>query len=213
MGKKIKYIKFLVCLFFVLFLCFDYEISFSQLSKRTWFIEGAGTYYGYKENYSTPTFSQVAKFTSIDFSPSVGYFILDKFVVGLKPTFSSYKGRIIESTMGSGGSTNSYSLTIGPYLRYYFLKIDKPFNIFGDASFQLGTYNRFGGINAKGNVNTYSVLCGSEIFFNGTAGVEFLLGYMKKNVSVKNPLDPFENQKRGVYLALGLTIHLENNNQ
>lgn len=103
---------FLTALFFLSF------SSIAQLEKKTWLVGGSGSFYTYTEDYSTPTYNQTSKYTSIDVAASIGYFLADKFVVGLRPSFSSYKGVVVNTT----GGTNQYKLSVGPFVRYYSLK-------------------------------------------------------------------------------------------
>lgn len=125
----------------------------AQLSKGVWLIGGNGSLYTYNEDYKSPQSNFTARYTTIDISPSVGYFFIDKFSGGLRPTFSYNKGEVID-----GGKTNSYQLALGPFLRYYFLKEDKPFNLLADVCYQLGQYNRLGAIHEHGKFNSLSVM-------------------------------------------------------
>ena len=181
----------------------------AQLDKGVWLFAGSGTFYSYNEDLSTPTFNQTAKYTSIDVAASAGYFIIDKFAAGLRPSFSSYKGKVVTASVGSGGSTNSYRVSIGPFARYYFLNADKPFNILADASYQFGINGYLGVLHEKGKLNTFTFMGGTEIFFNSTAGMEILLGYTKKTVSIENSPGAFTNNKSGFQVSIGFTLHLE----
>ena len=95
----------------------------AQLDKGVWLVGGSGSFYSYIETYNSPTYNNTAKYTNIDISASAGYFIIDKLVFGLRPTFSSVKGEV---TSPGGGTTNSYKIAIGPFLRYYFWEICWP---------------------------------------------------------------------------------------
>ncbi len=183
--------------------------AYAQIDKDIWLVGGSGSFFSYNEDYSTPTFNQTAKYTSIDIAASIGYFIFDKFVVGLRPNFSSYKGKVISASVGSGGSTNSYKVSIGPYVRYYFLNAEKQFNILADISYQFGINKYLGVLSEKGKLNTLTFMGGMEIFFNSTAGMEILLGYTKKTVSIEDSPGAFNNDKTGVQVSIGFTLHLE----
>jgi hypothetical protein len=144
------------------------------LAKGTWLVGGTGKFYMYNDQTSSSTFFTEAKYTQIDISPSVGYFVIDKLAFGLKPTFSSIKGKV---TSSGGLSTNVQRYWIGPFGRYYFLEQDKPYNIVTDVSYQFGF---FGGGLIKGKLNTFSILAGPVIYFNPSVGLKFLLGYRFK---------------------------------
>lgn len=177
----------------------------AQLDKSTWIVGGSGSFDSYTENYSTPRSNQTAKYTSIEFSASIGYFIIDKFATGLRPSFSSYKGEVVNTP----GGTNLYKLSIGPFARYYFLNKDKPFNILLDASYQLGTNRFLGASHEKGKFNTLSIMSGSEFFFNNSVGIEILLGYTSRFISIENSQSAFSNTKNGFQASIGFTFHLE----
>lgn len=178
----------------------------AQLSKGTWLLGGSGSFYSYNEDYSTPTYNNTAKYTSIDFSASLGYFLINKLGAGLRPSFSSFKGKV---TSAGGGITNSHKVAIGPFVRYYFLNTDKQFNLLADLSYQFGINQRLGALHSQGKNNTFSIMGGTEIFFNSTAGMEILLGYNQKILSIENSPDEFINHKNGFQVSIGFTLHLE----
>lgn len=190
-------------------ICFFTISSFGQLTKNNWLIGGTGSLYSYSEDYTTPTYNQTAKYTSIDISTSLGYFIVDKFAAGLRPYFSSYKGRVTSASVGSGGSTNSYRLAIGPFARYYFLQANKPFNLLTDISYQFGMNKLLGALHEKGKFNMFSIMGGTEVFFNTTVGMEILVGYSQKIVSIENSPGALKNDKKGFQVSIGFQIHLE----
>lgn len=197
--------KILILFFALLFV----RNAHGQLEKSIWLVGGAGSFYSYNEDYTTPTYSQTAKFTNIDFAASFGHFIFDKFAIGLRPNFSSYKGKVISASGGSGGSTNSYRVAIGPFARYYFLNTDKPFNVLADVSYLFGFLRQLGALHEKGTNNSFSVMGGTEVFFNSSAGMEVLLGYTQSTVSIENSPGAFKNTKNGFQISIGFTLHLE----
>lgn len=194
-----QYSFFLVSLFLT-------SYSYAQLEKKTWLVGGNGSLYSYNETYTSPTYSNTAKYTNIDVSASFGYFIIDKLATGLRPTFSSFKGKV---TSPGGGTTNSYKIAIGPFARYYFLNADKPFNILADVGYQLGLNQRLGALHSRGKNNTFSVMAGTEVFFNSTAGLEILFGYTQNVLSIENSADEFIYKKSGFLVSIGFTLHLE----
>lgn len=196
--------------YFILLLSFSTTNSSAQLEKGTKLVGGSGTFYSYTENYSNnQSYSQTAKYTNIDLNVTMGYFIIDKLVVGLKPSYSSFKGEVVSSNAGSGGKTNSYKIAVGPFTRYYFLKNEKPLNVLAEASYQMGINKFLGVLKEKGRSNTFSFLVGPEIFFNDTAGLEFLFGYTNKLVTIDNSAGAFENKKSGLQISIGITLHLD----
>lgn len=172
----------------------------AQLNKGNWLVGGTGKFYSYTSTYTSAAYSNEASYTQIDLSPSIGYFVTDKLAFGIRPTFSSIKGKV---TSTGGLSTNVQRYWIGPFGRYYFLKSDKQFNILADVSYQ---YGFFGGGLAKGNLNTFSVLAGPVVYFNSSVGVEFLLGYSYS----KEDVESYQKEvRKGFQIGIGFQIHLE----
>lgn len=171
-----------------------------QLTKDNWLVGGTGKFYSYTSQYSSATYSNEAKYTQIDVSPDIGYFVADRLAFGLRPTFSSIKGKV---TTTGGLSTNVQRYWIGPFGRYYLLNIENRTNIVTDVSYQFGF---FGGGLAKGNLSTFSALAGPVVFFNSSVGLEFLLGY---SYSMEDAEMYQKEVRSGFQIAVGFQIHLE----
>ncbi len=186
-------------------------IAQGQLNKKTWLVGGSGSFYSYKQDFRTITGNAVYKITNIEVSTSLGYFILEKFAVGLRPSFSSEKTKGISSSSGLVGSGHTERWAIGPFARYYFLEKNKSFNILADISYQLGQLIHLGAMHEKGKNNNLSVMAGTEIFFNTSAGLEILLGYSDKIFSIENSPGEFSNEKKGFQVSVGFVLHLEKN--
>ncbi|MFZ6026006.1 MAG: hypothetical protein ACOYVG_16320 [Bacteroidota bacterium] len=190
---------------FLLLLLFSSAFqSFGQLTKNNWLVGGSGSLFSYNEKYTYPTINGTAKYTSIDLSASVGYFFIDKFSGGLRPYLSIYKG-----SSSGGGSANNLKLAIGPFVRYYFLKEDKQFNILTDASYQIGINQEKNGGQPKGKFNTFLLMTGAEIFFNSSVGLEFLIGYKHQIASYDNSPSAYTSDKKGFQTSIGFQFHLE----
>ncbi len=178
----------------------------SQIDKGIWLVGGTGSFYSYNQDYSTSTFNQTAKYTSIDVSASVGYFIINKLAVGLRPTFSSFKGEV---TSQGGLITNSKKYSIGPFARYYFLTAEKPYNLLADVSYQFGVNKNALPPKERGKLNSFSIMAGPEIFFNSSVGLEILLGYSIKEES-RTGQTGYQDDRKGFQVSVGFQIHLEN---
>lgn len=188
-------------LFVSLLLFASFFIAHSQLTQKTWLAGGTGTFYSYHNDYSTSGYSNEAKYTQIDFSASVGYFVADKLALGLRPTFSSIKGEV---TTTGGMYTNVQRYWIGPFARYYFLNPEKQYNnIVTDISYQTGF---LGGGLAKGKLQTFSALAGPVFFFNSSVGLEVLVGYSYR----KQDEEAIKDIRKGFQTSVGFQIHLEN---
>lgn len=171
-----------------------------QLTRGNWMVGGSGTFSSTKNTYSNNNYYQTSDVTDIKISPNIGYFIVNKFAVGLRSSFSKNKAEV---TTTGGLSTNVNRFEIGPFLRYYFLKDENRNNILAEASYQYGIY-RFKP--DKGNINTFSVLVGPVVYFNTVVGLEFLLGYYKRNEDVNGS---FTTEQKGFQIVVGFQIHLE----
>ena len=191
--------------------------SYGQLDKKTWLVGGTGSFNSYKRN-DTFTFQGTGEFNKIkrdivafEASSKVGYFVIDKLVVGLSSTFSREKSESTTITGSFGGaSLISYNFTVGPFVRYYFLPKEKPYNLLAEVNYQIGeiSYNELP--DRKGSLTKFSFLVGPAIFFNSTVGMEFLLGYrMSNQVMDYSGLDSIKQS--GFQLAIGFQIHLEKN--
>ncbi|MEP6677159.1 MAG: hypothetical protein ABJA78_18505 [Ferruginibacter sp.] len=181
-------------------------VAKSQISKGNWLVGGSGSLYSYNEDYQTtpPVNSVQYKYLNVDISASIGYFLLDKIVLGLRPAFSWFKGKGVSFTgNASGGSTDNKRYQIGPFGRYYFLKKDKEFNIVGDISYQYGVVD----LNdpSNGHLNTFTISAGPVLYFNSSVGLEILLGYSSRNEFYGDNKD----YRKGFLTSIGLQIDLE----
>ena len=174
--------------------------SFSQITKNNWLIGGNGKLFSDNSDYSSDTYTYTAKLTQIDISASVGYFLADKLALGLRPTFSSIKGRV---TSIGGGTTNTQRIWIGPFTRYYFLQKDNQFNLLADIGYQWGFFKAG---SQKGELATFNTMSGPVIYFNNCIGIEFLLGYAYSKEDVR---EGSKLVNKGFQTAIGFQIHLE----
>lgn len=196
-----------IILFFtaVFFLSFS---SIAQLDKKTWLVGGSGSFSSYKQDFKSTIVETVYKVTDVKISPNIGYFVMDKFAVGLKSTLSWWKDKGVSANV-VGNSSTTLRIDYGPFVRYYFLDKEKPFNILADLSYQFGNV-KFKGSD-KGSRNNFSIMAGPAIFFNSSVGLEFLFGYRyesEKEETTTYP-NPYKDTKKGIQLEIGLQIHLE----
>ena len=169
--------------------------AMSQINKGQ-FLVGGNTSFESLKNDGVNVVSY--KTTTFFVSPNIGYFIIPKFVGGLRLNFSVYK----QKTPVSYTQTN---ISLSPFLRYYLLSQKQKFNVLVDASY----------INFKSKsriqnsptpierTNGYNISVGPSIFLNEHVALEFLLGY--KQTKVKNIDD---NKTTTFNTGLGLQIHL-----
>lgn len=188
-----------VSIFFLLAISISFT-SLSQITRHNWLVGGNAKLFSDNSDYSSASYSYTAKHTQIDISASVGYFFIDKLAFGLRPTFSSFKGKI---TSLGGGTTNTQRFWVGPFARYYFLQREKQFNLLTDISYQFGIIKSG---QWKGDLSSFNACAGPVIYFNNCIGIEFLLGYAYNNEDVKNSSRTIH---KGLQTSIGFQIHLE----
>lgn len=174
----------------------------AQLNKDIWLVGGTGSFLSSSTEYTSPTYSSTSKRVDISISPAVGYFIIDKLLVGIKTSYTKYKER---QTNPSGFYSNINRFKVGPFGRYYLLEKDKPYNVLADISYQYGLYSFKP---TKGNSNTFSASIGPVVYFNTSVGLEFLLGYYSTKETIKQSGDNI-NKQSGFQIGIGFQIHLE----
>ena len=186
------------------------KYSSAQLTKHNWLVGGIGLFNS--TTYTNDLGFQTQRVTNIQIAPNIGYFFVDKFAGGLKLNFSTSRYKNI-SNGASYNLSKSTTYGFGPFLRYYFLDVNKQFNILMDGSYQ---YNieRGGGVSSSNSTpvpvpitqyskNTFSIAAGPVIYFNSTVGLEFLIGYSTTKY-VQN-----SSRNSGIQVGLGLQVHLE----
>ena len=162
----------------------------SQITKGNWLVGGS-------TNFSTIQYSSAAslhyKQTNFQINPIVGYFLKDKFALGLRPSLSYGRATGSNNTVYSSGTV----INIGPFARYYFLKPENIFNLFAQGSYGYGT------VTGGQRSNTFSFAAGPVLYFNSSVGLEFTIGYSTtKSVG-------FSGNNNEVLFGIGFQIHLE----
>ncbi|MDI9337907.1 MAG: hypothetical protein QM539_05730 [Alphaproteobacteria bacterium] len=191
------------------------KISNAQLIKNTWVLGGnLNANYG----FGTPMYD-IFDHTRVFLTPSVGYFVLDKFVIGssfniLYTNLYLYKNYGSSELFG-GGSTEFY--TINPYIRYYLLNVDKTLNFLLEFSYKYG-HSKETFIDVS--MNQYNFSTGFEYFFNSTIGLEFIINYAYSKRKILTEDKSFttilsstlESEKRNdLNFNIGFKIHLIKN--
>lgn len=199
---------------FLLFALFYFSICCkAQLDKGTWLVGGNGNIDFYKQDFKADYTNYTANITKIDIDCSIGYFIIDKLVLGVRPTFFLENGKFYENGNFSGKIGTRTNLLIGPGVRYYILNKDKSFNVFTDLSYQFGTNkDPISPNKSKGVLRQFSASTGLEIFLNSVVGIEILAGYKNKYETINYGNGSFySDKKNSLQINIGFQIHLQKN--
>ena len=175
-----------ICITIVLFTI----TSNAQITKGNWMVGGSGSISSSSYESTSSNSVNKGKSSGIQISPTLGYFLADKFAAGLSGGFGF-------GTVENGSSGTSY--TVGPFVRYYFLKPEKTVNIFA----QIGTL--FGGGSTDSKFSNYSFKAGPVIYFNSSVGMEVTLNYdIQRNLSTFS-----DTTFKTLNIGIGFQIHLE----
>lgn len=180
--------------------------SIAQLDKKNWLVGGIGTFNSTNDKFQSTTVTSEYQVTEVKIIPNIGYFIIDKLAIGLKSSFSWRKDKGISS---NAGNSKTLRFDYGPFVRYYFLDKENPFNLLADLSYQFGNLKFIS--NDKGVRNNFSIMAGPSIYFNSSVGMELLLGYKieKENLTTSTNVPDYTDTKKGFQISIGFQIHLE----
>ena len=166
------------------------DLLTGQVTKGNWLLSGNASFASQKNSSgATLRYNQ----TDLQISPAVGYFVIDKLAFGLRPTFTYGKNNLVSS----GQPQTIFAL--GPFVRYYLLQTERPFNIFADGSYAYTSLSQ----GSESRQHTFSFAAGPVLYFNTTVGLEFTVGY--STTKVVN----FSGSNNSIRIGLGLQIHLE----
>lgn len=185
------------------------KISSAQITKHNWLVGGTGLFSS--TNFNSRAGGVDERQTQINLSPNIGYFLADKFAIGLK--LSYFNERIKQLNTPNYNLNKFFTYNIGPFVRYYLLPIDKQFNLIVDGSYQYGI-KKGGGVSSnsptpvdfeltKYQTQTFTIAGGPVIYFNSCVGLEFLAAYSTSwYVNYKGRNNIFQ-------IGVGLQVHLE----
>lgn len=178
--------------------------SFSQINKGQWLIGGNASFSTDKENGGIVK----DRSTAFQLSPNAGYFVSDKLAVGARINFLRDKNEI---EYGSYTETSNSSISLSPFVRYYFLPKSEKLNLFADAGYLYGrTKNKYEGIYAvqpsnsltsKGTTRGYHISAGPVIFLNPSTAVELTLSYNYQKQK------DYDYTNKGFMAGIGFQIH------
>ena len=177
---------------FLCLLLFCMQVANAQLTKGNWLVGGSG----YLSSQSQNQRGQNVKGSNLRLSPNLGYFIADKFAAGARISFEHNTLKYL------GVSQKTTTVSIGPFLRYYLLNVEKKINIFTEGSYLYSHTSSNTSSNTDSD-NKFRVSAGPIIYFNSSVGLEFSLNYELYNSSVT------DTEVKTFFLGIGFQIHLE----
>ena len=176
-------------IFILLLSCIAITVN-SQITKSNWLIGGSASLSSLK---SSKTAAVQFRQTHVLGTAQIGYFVKDKFVVGIGPSCSF--------SSNHAGATNLI-IGIGPFSRYYFLHTDNVFNLFAEGSYSYGI-NTGKGQGPAQKSNTFSISGGPVLYFNTSVGLEFIFAYSTTKVV------DFTGSNNEMKIGIGFKFHLE----
>lgn len=165
--------------------------SNAQITKGNWLLGGSGTI----SRQQQKLIGARVKSTIIDLKPNLGYFIVDKFSVGLMPGIEHSN---IKKTNAFHSKMTFWS--VGPFIRYYFLPVENITNFFAHSSYQLRTSS------TGEHSHTMLFSAGPVVYFNSSVGLELTGNY---RINRYNPAITYANT---FFIAIGLQVHLKSDN-
>ena len=162
--------------------------SNAQITKGNWMVGGNGSFYSAQlKNENTNTSSNSI---GLELRPNLGYFVIDKFAVGITPLIAYNKPE-------NGNSVTSYG--IGPYARYYLLKTENKINVLTQVGYA------YSGSNNSNNKSTaLDFKAGPVVYFNNSVAFEMTINYNINNLNSSTTYNILS-------IGLGFQIHLEKN--
>ena len=175
--------KALIAILFLLSLT-----TYAQITKGNWMMGGSGSF----GNYKSTTGNSIGDSTNISIAPQIGYFLIDKLAIGTSGSFT-----YIFPT----GDTKIYTpYTLSPFLRYYYLKVEKDTNIFSEVSYEIMRFTT--SFDYATNADKFKFKTGAVFFLTNSVGIEVALNYANQKTNK-------DYTNRAIYLDVGFQIHLE----
>ena len=164
----------------------------SQITEGNWLVGGSGSFSLQSQNAGTTV--PKASNTNISISPNIGYFVSNRFAVGIMPSYS-------RSVYSIPISATTQSIYFGPFLKYYFLNAERNNNLFTQLAYQYGKLISDNG--SDQNTNNLTASIGYVVFFNSSVALEFKLNYNWYKLSIS------EVESNTYSFGIGFQIHLE----
>lgn len=166
------------------------SLLFSQVEKGKWYVaanSNLGLDIGKTKYESSNGLTSEYKYTEFNFSPSAGYFVIDKLAAGLFIDYQYYK----DVDQDDNDEFKSSSFMLGPFAKYYIIEYKKIWPYVGvGVGFGSGKSEMDGEEYEKYKMSTFRVGGGATYFLNKNVGFDLFLGYNKD-------VEKYENNDAG----------------
>lgn len=183
-------------IFFILMICGG--SLHAQLHQGQFLVGGAASFK--PEKIDGGDFNS-SKDNTLNVSPTVGVFVFKRLAAGLGLAFTKYRSIPVSDNRGF---VSMSGLTVSPFVRYYLLNENKPFNVFSQLSYDYtASLDKVeGGYRIGDHGDGFTLSAGPAIFLSRHVAIEFLVGYR----SAKRPAQL--GDEKSVVSSLGLQIYL-----
>jgi len=179
--------------------------GWAQFSKRGNILIGGSSNLGIgsdtEKSKSGSTTTTDGKTTSFSLLPSAGYFFMDNLAAGagMNLSTSTYKPD------GGNGKYNSSSISLSPFVRYYFDKI------YAQGAFEFGSQKTklINGSTTQTNkdgISGWSLLGGYALLLNETVTLEPQVGY--QSIGYKDKDSENKDISSGLFIRMGIYVYL-----
>mgnify|MGYP003393153091 FL=1 len=162
---------------FIYSFLFFYLTSNAQIDKGFW-IQGGNVALVFDNSKITSSSSNYdTKEYYLVINPNVGYFIIDRLAIGTSLNIELHYFPVEDYS--------SYGIDIGPFIRYYYLNHNKPYNFFSQIGYNYGI-----GLDEKFekwvDVNKITINNGFSYFLNESVAIEASINYHHRKFEETN---------------------------
>lgn len=190
--------RLLVTLACGLFLTLIYGKTQAQTEKGNWLLGGSGSFQHLSQSGNLNS-------NHIQFYPKAGFFVADHLVVGLMPLVEM---SIVDKDNRTSRNPNTYTLSIGPFARYYF-PVSSSISLFGEGYATYGThYYKPKQSMANSAIYSWRIGPGAAFFLSPSISLDISVGYGQKNFVSKLTGQNYTRKTNITDLQLGFSMYL-----
>ena len=170
------------------------KLDLPCINQNNWYVGGKTKLNFTSQNYLN---DEKIKTSMFRFSPTIGYFVADRWGVDFSPSFESQS---TEYPNLPKEKYNEFSLGLGS--RYYLMPNKQNTNFFVHAGFEFGSY-KSDNYDERFGFNSYNAGASFVYFKNRHVGLEIGLDYRSKKYEEE------DDRISSIGLCAGLQIHLD----